>query len=56
MFIKETDMAFEVDLAPVVKNQLFDIRQQGGWIQIDKRQATQLIAVLQKLVDGGEVE
>lgn len=54
--IKETDLAFLVTCHPACRSKLFDIRQQGNWVQIDKQQAGQLIEVLQKWVDGGEVE
>lgn len=54
--IRETDLAFLVECHPVCKSKLFDVRQEGNWIQIDKQQAAQLIAVLQKWIDGEEVE
>lgn len=54
--IKETDLAFLVTCHPACRSKLFDIRQQGSWIQIDKQQAAQLIEVLQKWIDGEGVE
>lgn len=57
MFIEETHDAFGLSCSDFdTGGDMMDIVQQGNWIQIDKHQASQLIAVLQKWVDGGEVE
>lgn len=53
MIIEETH---ECNAITVKADRNADLRQFGEWIQIDKQQATQLIEVLQKWVDGGEVE
>lgn len=43
-------------IAVVGGKDLLHIGQDGEFCSIDKHQAAQLIAVLQKWVDGGEVE
>lgn len=64
MIIEETENAYDVhvtsqtleDDTPVIE--LFQENGHGveGYIGIDKQQAAQLIEVLQKWIDGGEVE
>lgn len=57
MIIDETNGAYGVSCSVAdTGTELIDLIQQGNWIQIDKHQATQLIEVLQKWVDDGEVE
>ncbi len=55
MIINETDRRYEFE---VYQSNCGDVGLSQGHdlIVIDKQQATQLIAVLQKWVDGGEVE
>lgn len=53
MIIEETH---ECNAITVKADRNADLRQFGEWIQIDKHQATKLIAALQKWVDCGEVE
>lgn len=64
MIIEETENAYDVhvtsqtleDDTPVIE--LFQEAGHGveSYIGMDKQQAAQLIAVLQKWIDGGEVE
>ena len=53
MIIEETH---ECNPVSVRGDLIFDIRQTCDWIQLDKQQATQLIEVLTKWVNGEEVE
>lgn len=58
MMIIEGEYAQDIKVDEDFKygNDLLVTRQTGDVIVVDKGQATQLIAVLQKWVDGGEVE
>lgn len=53
MIIEETH---ECNAIAVKADRNADLKQFGEWIQIDKQQARQLIEVLQKWLDGEEVE
>lgn len=57
MIIEDTNEAYGIALEKAdAIYELLDITQQGNWIQIDKRQASQLIEVLQRWVNGEEIE
>lgn len=57
MIIEGTNNAYGVALEKAdAICELLDITQQGGWIQIDKHQAAQLIEVLQRWTNGEEIE
>lgn len=57
MIIEGTNEAYGIALGKAdAIYELLDITQQGNWIQIDKRQASQLIEVLQRWVNGEEIE
>lgn len=57
MIIEGTNEAYGIALEKAhTICELLDITQQGNWIQIDKQQATQIIEVLQRWVNGEEIE
>lgn len=57
MIIEGTNDAYGIELENAdAICELLDITQQGSWIQIDKHQAIQLIEVLQRWVNGEEIE
>lgn len=53
MIIEETYECYELT---VKADRNADLKQFGGWIQIDRDQASQLIEVLQKWVNGEEID
>lgn len=64
MIIEETENAYAIELdfceliddTPVLEMIQYGAGCESSSVGIDKHQATQLIAVLQKWIDGGEVE
>jgi hypothetical protein len=44
------------DFIDIRSGEYLHLRQDGEWIQMDKQQATQLIEVLTKWIETGEVE
>lgn len=57
MIIEGTNEAYGIALEKAhTICELLDITQQGNWIQIDKQQATQIIEVLQRWVNGEDIE
>lgn len=57
MIIEGTNDAYAVALEKAdTICELLDITQQGSWIQIDKHQAEQFIEVLQRWINGEEIE
>lgn len=53
MIINETH---ECNAITVKADRNADLRQFGEWVQLDKQQASQLIEVLQRWVNGEEIE
>lgn len=53
MIIEETHECIAIT---VKADRNADLSQFGEWIQLDKHQAAQLIEVLQRWVDGEEIE
>lgn len=53
MIIGETH---ECNAITVKMDRNADLRQFGGWVQLDKQQAAQLIEAMQRWVNGEEIE
>ena len=53
MIIKQTRECNEIS---VIADRNIDLRQSEDWIQIDKEQAAQLIEVLEKWINGEDID